>query len=66
MADILPDRGDDFAYDSLMYLGTVLIAFGIGHRLDLWLTNDAYLAPVLYTGILVAVYWKWAVSHHSR
>lgn len=61
----LPDRGEDFWYDTLVFLGTVLIAFGLGWRLDIWIQNDAYLAPVLYTAILAGVYWKWVLDPHQ-
>lgn len=60
-----PDRGDELWYDTLVFLGTVLVAFGLGWRLDLWLANDAYMAPVFYTVILAVVFWKWVYAAHT-
>jgi len=60
----LPDRHDDFWYDTLVYLGTVIIAFGFGQRLETWLANDAYAAPVFYAGIIAVVYRKWVLAPH--
>lgn len=65
MDDKLPERGEELWYDTLIYVGIVLVAFGIGHRLNLWLANDAYLAPIMYTSILLIVYWKWVISQHN-
>jgi hypothetical protein len=63
--ELLPDRSDDLWYDTLVYLGVVLIAFGLGWRLDIWLENDAYAAPIFYSAILFFVYAKWVLSEHK-
>lgn len=61
----IPERGDSLVYDSLTFLGIVLISFGIGTELDRWLANDAYLAPLLYIVILFVVYVKWILPQHK-
>lgn len=61
----LPDRGENPAYDSLMFLGTVITAFGVGWRLETWLANDAYAAPLFYGAVLFIVYAKWVLSKHK-
>ncbi len=62
---LLPDRGNDLWYDTLIYGGTVLIAFGLGWRLDIWMENDAYAAPLFYGAILFFVYAKWVFSDYK-
>lgn len=64
----IPDRGEDALYDTLVFFGVVLIAFGFGQRLERWLADGAYTAPVLYVGILVVVYLHWVldVDLHAR
>lgn len=61
----LPDRHENFWYDTCVFLGTAIIAFGLGQRLETWLANDAHAAPLFYTAILAGVYWKWVLQPHT-
>lgn len=64
MGETLPTRGDTLLFDTLVYSGIIVMAYGIGSQLDSWMANASYLQPVLYTAILVLVYAKWVLPPH--
>lgn len=58
-------KGDTLWFDTLFFLGTVLVSFGLGARWHIYV-RDNPAAILLYAAILFIVYVHWVAKSYKE
>ncbi len=59
------EKGADLLVDSLIYIGVVFVAAGLGLRWDTYMADNPF-AILFYGAALFAVYVYWVARPHRR
>lgn len=58
-------KGDTLWFDTVFFIGVILVSFGLGFRWDIY-TRDNPAAILFYGAILFIVYVYWVVKPHKE